>query len=289
MYEYGERIFISHRGNDYDKALELKNCLLSNKLCKSVILFPNESLCYNWEQLLVLEYFELMEPIIDYLCKCDSFLYLDSPYYWNGYFTQAEILQWRRFRENPKIHPVTVDETKFRIHDPIYLQPMSKNSKKLWAKISVNINPKLQGRGPVFWSKYARNCFLVGCVSCGEYFLITQKAMRIIISDNLRIKCPHCKSSDFYFKEDTSKKKNFYRYPIILKPECETIAELRTLTDSEILQLLVGDNIPESIVLIHAIDEKLKTDARKVGEMYGVLGLVVVAGLGIASFLSKDD
>lgn len=289
MYKYGEQVFISHRGSDYKKAVELKDFLLKNKLCKYAILFPNESLCYNWEQLLVLEYFELMEPIIDYICKSDSFLFINSPSYKNGYFTQAEILQWRRFKDFPIIYPVTILQNgEFNIELPISLKPMSKEDKKIWAKISVNVNPKMQGKMPVFWSKYARNCFLIGCCSCGEYFLITQKAMKIIIEDNQKTECPHCHTMSFTLSEDITKKEKFYRHPIILKPNVNQLVDLRTLTDSEIINLLIGDELPNKIGLIQAKDEKLKSDSKKVEKSFGIAGAIAGAAWLVLKLLSKD-
>lgn len=289
MYEYGEQVFISHRGNDYKKAEELRDFLIKKKLCKYAILFPNESLCYNWEQLLVLEYFELMESIIDYISQSDSFLFIDTPSYKNGYFTQAEILQWRRFKTNPKVYPVSILQNgQFDIDSPISLPPMSREDKKIWAKISVNVNPKMQGKIPVFWSKYARNCFLIGCCNCGEYFLITQKAMKIIIENKLKVECLHCHTASFTLFEDITKKKKFYRYPVILKPNINPPSDLRTLSDSEIIDLLIGDKLPNKINLIQAKDEKLKTDSQKVGKAFGIAG-AIIGGILLVSNLFLNE
>ncbi len=290
MYKYGKQVFISHRGGDYNIAKEFREILIEQKLCKYAILFPNESLCYNWEQLLVIEYFELMESITDYIASCDTFFYIENPNYENGYFTQAEILQWRRFAKNPIIHPVQfISEGHFQIKSPIELQPISKEDKRLWAKLSVNINPKLQGRGPIFWGKYAY-CFLIGCCNCGEYILITKKLMDTIIDENNQIECPHCHKNTFSLKVDVNKKKKFYRHPIIMSPKNDQIVELRLLYESEIIALLIGKELPENFKLLKLQKEQLKTSAQEVGKFYGIAG-AILAGIGIiAKILSdKDD
>ncbi|MEL7246849.1 MAG: hypothetical protein AAFO03_00465 [Bacteroidota bacterium] len=290
-YPLGKKVFISHRGDDYGTAVQLKSTLLHSNYCKRVVLFENESLCANWEQLLVIEYFQLMEGIIDRLTECTSFLFIESPNYVNGYFTQAEILQWRRFKKQPLVIPVFRDvNNNFQLRQPILLQPFSKRDKKLWAKISVNIHPVMKGRRQVFWGKYARNCFIIGCCICGEYFLLTRKFMDILIGTGLQVKCPHCLNAGFDLYEDRTKRKYFKRHPIILRPKVQP-RQLRHLTESEILHLLTGNNLPSRIRILKAPNEKLTKDSSRAMKGYLVsIGILaaILAGLGLADWLQDD-
>lgn len=66
------KAFISHRSQDYSKAFRLKELLIKQGVCHNVVLWENESLCYNFEQLTVCEYFEALDKIHGSLQTCSS-------------------------------------------------------------------------------------------------------------------------------------------------------------------------------------------------------------------------
>lgn len=93
-----KKVFISHRSYDREKAKKFRTFLLENNISEQVVLWEEESLCRNNEQLTVHDYFEAIERIRKSMVDCTAFLYIDSPVFFNGYFTSAEVLLWKRLQ-----------------------------------------------------------------------------------------------------------------------------------------------------------------------------------------------
>lgn len=106
-------VFISHRSYDREVALKLHDFLLQNQISSRVILWEKESLCYNNEQLTVHDYFEAIERIKKSMQQCTAFFYIDSPVFSNGYFTSAELLQWKRLHDKPYVYRIFYDNGDF--------------------------------------------------------------------------------------------------------------------------------------------------------------------------------
>ena len=259
--------FISYRGAYYEHANAIRHWLIGNGYCKNVVLFPPNSLSIYGELLMPYEYIELMEFILDRLSRCDAFVFLNTPDYSNSYFTQAEILQWRRFRDNPMVFPIGQNVDQYVIGQGIQLVPLTLSEKRLWANLSVNIARSYQGKfNPGFYGgKHNRNCYLMPCGICGEHFLIGKKATSLTLRGEYRIVCPHCNNSHFRILEG-NQMGTFYRNPIIV--EQEFIRPLRVLETSEVLDLLIKDDLPPRIPLVSLADEHFDNDLIKVGKFF---------------------
>jgi hypothetical protein len=295
MYQFGNQAFLSYRGRDYPMAEHVRQWLLSNQYCHSVVLFPRNSLSSEREVLLTYEYFELSERIFDHLAASQTFIYLDRPGYWASYFTQIEVAQWRRFSKKnpPEAYPVSEID---RDGKPIFgqrvlLEPMSENQKRLLAGISVGTNRRMQQMPltpPTTWSKYAKNCFLVCCAGCGEYLLISQKAVYSAIKSHTTITCPHDRphqgSKEIGFREEV-KTGQYYRKPVILEQNGQQ--EPRLLGINEIIHILVMNDPPPGIPVVTVEGETLWSDLQKLGAYVGVLG-AIGAGVLLAIWLDKD-
>jgi hypothetical protein len=219
MQRIGKQVFVSYRGNYSAHAEAIGQWLADNHYCTNAILFPPNSLCERNELLLPYEYVELMEFILDRLARCDAFVFLNTSDYQDSYFTQAEILQWRRFKDDPVVYPVGEDEhNQFVLGEAIHLDTLTKNEKRLWSGLSVSIarsyrdkfNPGFSG------GKYNTSCFLLPCGNCGEHFLVSKKGIYEALKGTFKIACPQCRSAHFRIHEHP-KKGNFYRKPIILE------------------------------------------------------------------------
>lgn len=120
--------FISHRSYDYYEALKLRDALISQRVCNEVVLWENESLCYNYEQLTVYEFFKAIDKIKKSMHGCDAFFIVDASNYENGYFTSAELLVWK-FLNNRKACEVIrikrAENEHININQRIVLKPLS--------------------------------------------------------------------------------------------------------------------------------------------------------------------
>src|SRR3954454_13305148 len=109
MASHGKNAFMSYRGCDYTPARNFAHTLTESGTFDSITIVPPERICRDQEVLLPYEYFELMEFITDSMCNCDSLIIFDSGSYWQSYWTQMEIRQWRRFSPNLTAHVTTSD------------------------------------------------------------------------------------------------------------------------------------------------------------------------------------
>lgn len=291
-YPLGQRAILSYRGAHYEAALRVKEWLEGHGACEQVVLFPPNSLCAPGELLLPYEYIELMEVILDHLARCQSFVFLDTPDYQDSYFTQAEMLQWRRFRPDPVAVPAGVDARgRPWTGEPRRWEPLSENEKKLWAKISVGINRKMQGpRTPASaWGRFAKNCFLTPCERCGEHLLVTQTAVYAALKGQFRVICPHCSYDRFVFVEGRHLG-NYYRKPVSLALQLDPArrAPLRVLRDDEILALLVQNETPRAIPMVGLEGENPWSDLKKILVTYGALTVAAAGAFGLAAWLGGD-
>ena len=294
MYELAEKVFISYRGKDYDKAELLYRWLKQNRWCKEPILLLPNSLCSRREVLLVFEYFELMEFIRDYdLVDSSAFMILDLPHsnYWEGIFTQLEVLYWRRLSsKNPAevYRVVEVDKALGKPHlaGLIQLPAYTKEEEKIWASVSVSTNRSIRNTrwiGPPALGKYAESCYLICCAGCGEYILFSKKLVDKARKGNAAIPCPHNKrhtgSNQIRFREESSQGK-YYRRPII--QDQEGTAAPRQLTPYDLVLLISDNKKPESIPLYTLPGEEISSNLEKADRFYttalvslgGILGLI---------------
>lgn len=287
MVHLGQQVFVSYRGDYYSFAEALSQWLVQNNYCANVILFPPNSLSARGEILLPYEYIELMEFILDRLARSDAFVFLNTDDYQDSYFTQAELLQWRRFRDDPIVYPVGGSNT-FQLGEGLRLETLTKNEKKLWAGISVGVARSYRSKfNPGFAAaKYAKNCFMIPCRKCGQHFVASQKAVYSTLKGQFQIFCPHCSNGQFHFKEGTERG-TFYRKPIILEQPYKN--RLRILESQEILSLLVNNELPDSIGLVTLDSEKLSSDLAKVGKAYLGLGALALGAIGLAALFGNSD
>lgn len=295
-----DKVFISHRSFDYAKAVELKDFLIKNRISQNVVLWENETLCRNYEQLTVHEYFEAIEKIKKTMIGCNYFFYIDSPGYFNGYFTGAEILQWRIMKENPVIYKISKQNGELG-YSEIQLQPIDKRTRKRISFTSYKMNPEYMFFDEVdfsrdVWGKYARNCFLVGCCACGRYYLITRKRMAQYVARQELVECPYCHKYHAVFYQDLRGKKYFSnRYPIIMIPKTHKIEDLKPLSLDDVIDLLDAKQLPNNFALQSLPDEKLRSeykegilDALKIGAK-AILGVVTIVTVLNTFGGSKDE
>lgn len=292
-------VFISHRSFDYDKAVRLKECLLKNQISQKVILWENESLCKNYEQLTVHEYFEAIEKIRKSMVDCDAFFFLNCENYENGYFTSAELLLWRKIQTAPMIYPVEeIAPGSFRVWKALSLTPLDKYQSR---RLSFNAflmehNPEFGG-APESYGKYAHNCFLVGCCACGEYYLTTKKAMAYYVVTQELAVCPHCGVAHARFYQHSTGRKYFSnRFPVVMSPHVNSIADLHRLEVDEIIELLNAKKVPARFKLVIVHGEKLHSDfvnnvikiVKTIGKIAIVVGTTVV-GRELIKDKKQDD
>lgn len=289
MQKIGEQVFISYRGKYYPQAEAVGQWLRQNQYCTNAVLFSPNSLCERNEILMPYEYVELMEFILDRLAGCDAFVFLNTGDYQESYFTQAEILQWRRFNNNPVVYPIgSTEEGAFLLGESLHLEPLTKNQKKLWAGLSVSIARSYRGKfNPGFYGgKYNRSCYLIPCGNCGEHFLASKKAINGILEGSFKIACPHCGNVRFLFSQEHNRG-HYYRKPIILKQEFKT--SLRILEPNEILSLLVDNDLPASIRLVTVNGESFSSDISKLGWIYAGLGAAALGAFAVASLFYDEE
>lgn len=273
MYQFGRQIFLSYRGHSSMEAERLRDWLLGNEYCQSVILFPRNSLTSEREMLLAFEYFELIEVILDDLAASQALIFLDEPGYWSSYFTQVELTQWRRLSTHnpPQAYQVRGVESDGRpTHGQwVQLEPMTGEQKRLLAEISAGTSRRMQRPShmpPTAWSTYARNCFLVCCAGCGEYLLLSQNVVYRALHCRESIACPHQKphvgSKQISIREEI-RRGNFYRKPLI--QEQSGSREPRLLSDWEIIYLLVNNDSLPTLPVITLAGETMHSDLQKLG------------------------
>lgn len=289
MNQLGKTTFISYRGNYYLAAEAVGHWLVERGYCKSSIVFTPGELSEKDEALLPYEYVELMEFILDRLARTESFVIINTNDYLDSYFTQAEVLQWRRFKDRPSVYMVGIDDRgQFTLSEPVALEPLAKNQKKLWASISVGIARSYKHHmNPGFAAgKYAKSCFLLPCHTCGEHFLISRKAVYRALTGEFTVSCPHCGNSQFQFRE-LAQRGNYYRKPLIIE-QPHRVA-IRVLEDSEILALLVNNELPSRIPLVSLEGEKFSSDIATLGKFYLTLGALAAGVMGLLALLNSDS
>lgn len=264
-----KRAFISHRSYDYSKALLLKDLLLSNGLCDYVVLWENESLCFNYEQLTVCEYFEALDKIRDSMKGCDAFIIIDCPNYENGYFTSAEMLTWRSLhgKHESTVWRVKEDNGSYSFHRDTF-NPLTFRQRHSIGFSSYYIHPDYSDPEMAAqmdnWGKYGRNCFLVGCCNCGEYYLVSKGKMDWYVKSRQPAVCPNCNSEHATFSIcHKNKRLLVHRNPIIMNPLMAP-CDLQTLGLFELLWLMSTGYIKDSRFKLVAIDgEKFESDVMK--------------------------
>lgn len=280
--------FISYRGRDYALAERAAAALVDRGWCGDFCLLPPNSLAEEGELFLPLEFVELMGFIRDRLSGCDAFVFVNTPHYADSYFTQAELLQWRCYRDPPTVYAATIGANGRVNVQPHKLEPASRNTKTLWAKIAVGIDRSQQGHMsvPLACGPYAKNCFLVPCHKCGEHFLLGKEAVAAAVRGAFRVSCPHgCGNASFSLRE-TSGPARYYRRPIVLSQAGR--ARMRVLGEGEILTLLVGSELPPGFPPpVSASGEVFRSDLAKLGMVYGGLAAVAVALIGGAAILDS--
>lgn len=289
LYPFG-KAFLSHRSQDYSKAKVLRDFLLSSKNCREVVLWDNESLCRNYEQLTVHDYFEALNKLKASMNSCDSFLFIKSPNYLNGYFTSAELTIWRWIKDNPVVYEIDTNNENLPYHE-FPLNPMSKADKRQLSYSSFLMKPDPAhdleyGFSKDNWGKYAKDCFLVGCCSCGEYYLIGYQKMLEYIDSHAPVACPNCQKIHCKFERHPSKQSYFsYRHPIIMKPTIPHITDLKPLSVDDILILLGAKELPSRFKLVSSPKDKFRSDNVKNGifALKFTASLIAIIGAGVAA------
>lgn len=281
----GKTVFISYRGRHDSLAQQLAEFLRTGGACDRIVLVPPFSLTADSEVLLPYEFFELMEPIIDEIAKADAFVVL--PYdYFGSYFTQAELLQWRRFAKSPKVWGAEPSENGGFQLTSFDLDPMPYETKALWASISTRVNKRMNGRTVAIWGRYARNCYLFPCRHCGEHILATKKVVEPLASSNGAFACPHCGNA--VRLGELPLRGNYYRKPIVLRDEERT--PMRPLGDDELQHLLVSDDPPPpSIHLVTVSGENVPSESWTLLKVLGGVLAVGAAAVVVAGALLNDE
>lgn len=290
-----KKVFISHRSYDREKAKKFRTFLLENNISEQVVLWEEESLCRNNEQLTVHDYFEAIERIRKSMVDCTAFLYIDSPVFFNGYFTSAEVLLWKRLQEYPCIYCIKENGNGYS-YEKRDLDPLSKREKYGLGYVAFLINPDraIDTEGGVFldsWGKYAKECFLVGCCSCGHYYLVTEKKLNYYAQSGIPARCPHCGKFHAKFYFDKGGKKFFgTRNPILLKPIVERLKDLEPLSVNEVINLFTAKKLPERFLIDKMEGEKLVSDYQRLFKgCLKYLGFLTGAIVGVTKVLSILD
>lgn len=281
--------FISHRSYDYDEALKLRDALISQRVCKEVVLWENESLCYNYEQLTVCEFFKAIDKIKKSMHGCDAFFIVDASNYENGYFTSAELLVWRYLndRKECEVRRIKRAENEY-MNQRIVLKPLSFREHHSLGFAFYYVNPDYSDMEAAAtmdnWGKYGRNCYLVGCCKCGKYYLVSEKAMEWYTNTGNSAVCPNCQYAHASFKVIGKNKRLLtYRNPIVMQPLVQP-CDLEHLGLFDLLWLMRTGKLKDSGFRLVAMEgEKFKSDVRKEVEstLKFTAGLWAVLGGGI--------
>lgn len=296
MGQLGKKAFISYRGSSYAAASALREQILSQRLWDSVVLVEPQALSSADEILLPFEYFELMEFIYDQLYNCDGFVILDTGNFWESYWTNEEVRQYRRFSDTRACYVARLDGAgRPQLVERGVFEPLSDNAKRLLARISVGTNRRIQAssRGATFWGRYARSCFVIPCgepQSAGRavrLFLASQKLVEAATRGEQTIRCPYCGRP--VQVAQGPQRGTFYRRPVLLKSHNRNLPH----PDADLLMaLLVQDERPAGVELVHLPGETFDTDAMKVLKGYGWLAGAAGLAAGAAWLweqLTKDQ
>jgi hypothetical protein len=273
----GDIAFISYRGDHAEIARALAERLVdeNDKQCNSVIFIPPGRICAPTEVLLPFEYFEVMEFILDAYYNCNAFIILEDKRYWSSYWTQMEVLQWRRFTKDQSMYIARPIGKSAQIVEKRKLPPIARETHRWLAHISLGTNRRMRRLSPDAqpFGRYARNCFLVPCDGCKRHFLVSQKKAYSSLAEKSSISCPYCNHVSAL--REAAEHGNFYRKPIML---LEPVSDVTPPSEEILNALLVDNELPPGIAVVTLPDEKLKSDVRKVMEVYGwmALGLLVV-------------
>ncbi|NEQ47822.1 MAG: hypothetical protein F6K00_31565 [Leptolyngbya sp. SIOISBB] len=298
----GDLVFLSYRGDAFEKARRLQEWLQRKGYCEDVILYPPNTICTSNELLLPYDFFELLGKLRDgysaglgtyadaSIHDADAFVYLDANNYWESSFTQAEVMLWRSVSE--ELYPATVPERGQPSLGRKLLLPLSGNEEEV-RKTAYRSSRKTKRAplniGTYYWGKYSKNCFLIGCPNCGNHFLASTKAVYKALRGDVYISCPHhnCGNHDFYFEEG-NKQGSFYRKPIRIHHNVK--GKVNPLNIDDMMTLMhSNDELPASVGLVTLPGETLKSDGRKVAELYGIAGLALAGLLFIGSLFDGDE
>ena len=287
--------FISHRSYDYEEALRLRNALISNGICREVVLWENESLCYNYEQLTVLEFFNALDRIKRSMAGCDAFFIVDAQNYDNGYFTSAELLVWKYMhgKNDCLAWRMRRDGNKYCMEreELTHLSFRERHSMGWSVYYSNPDYTNMEDAAQLDnWGKYARNCYLVGCCGCGKYYLVSKGAMDWYVRSGEAAECPNCHARHARFREETrSKRLLTNRNPIVMKPLL-TPCDLEHLGVFDLLWLMNTRKLDKSdFRLVCMKGEKFESDTSAAIKQMGIfmLGLWSVIGAGLAIFAGR--
>lgn len=281
---YNQSIFLSYRGGNIAEARIIKDWLLNQAGAAKVHFFEPNELCAPNEILMPYEYIELLDNILTPMFRSSMFMYLNHEGYWDSFFTQMEVLQWRRRHDAPIAYPIAFDGSQILTYAPETWQVMDKNEKKLWASLSVGIGQFYKHhRNPGFsGGKFNRSTYLIPCPFCGSYFLISTKLADQVKNGTMLMSCPFCKRNVSLAELPYLGK--YHRRPIVLTGKPITP---RLLQAAELLDILFNNKTPASIPLVAIGNEVFLPDWQKatLGTLVG-LGLVALV---IGLFAQDED
>jgi hypothetical protein len=247
MYKIGKRIFMSYRTADYKYLPSLGSFLESNQYCKEAVAFEPNLLCEPDEILPPRGLIELVVEIDDSICKADGFVFIASDDYFDSYFTQAEVMQWQRWKKNPVVYGAIRNESGDDAWDlnEVRLETLSEAMKNVLSGFAVNMhrgmrNPLI----PLMGGKYANDYFVVPCDGCGEHSVINRSSVHWSIERSKPIPCPHCQQNQFTFAKGQKKRA---RYQFAREPVVQYRfkgAHLRPMEPTELHHLFYRNDLP---------------------------------------------
>ena len=298
----GDFVFISYRGSYYEDAQKVKRWLEKNNFCKYAILYPPNTVFVREQLITPFQLFELLGHIQygDHvningsaqigrhgdrgLTHADAFVILNTEDYALSPFTQAEMMLWRF--KGKEAYSVSIEggEPVFRGRASLPSFSDEKKRRNLESQLGLNAyraSRLYKGRTPYYFGKYAHTCFMLSCPYCKNHFLSSVKAVREAKRGNVKLACPSCGHNEFYFTESKAGYHIHHQYL--------GSGKIEPLRVDALNQLLVGNDLPDSVGLVTLRGEVLKSEGRAVAEgMLGGLALAMVGLTLLDLFFGKD-
>lgn len=292
MGTLGRIAFFSHRsGNgqhqddaeqmtNYELCCKVKETLQADGSIHDAIIVPPKSVLPEGALLTACDCIELMTYLYDALQQCDVFLKVDKDDWAGSYWTLLEQELWRYHAKTtiPLAYTVRLapDEQGFWIsQEAEELEPLTSNSRTLWARLKVYIKPEPMTAGH-FWGRYSRNCLIVGCraPTCRRSFLISQKAVENLIASERDVLCPFCRNTQFRF--EVRKGRWPWRVDISLADKKMQPVPPLPLGPDIMIGLLLDDakRKPDGFPLFCCVNESFPTDAMQVVNFVSGIALV---------------
>lgn len=164
---------------------------------KTLILPPSRMLSPD-ALLSVSDYLEYCNEIRQYLNAADIFIRFEINH--DSFWTLMEEKLWsmkdRSENNFNDTYEIYLDSENMTQSEYFELGPMDNNSRKLYWRILYYLRPENYHLHE--WGRYV-SCFMLRCPQCGSVTILSKRALKTMMTNNLLLSCPCCGNGKFSF------------------------------------------------------------------------------------------